>query len=417
MTECPDGALASAFAAAMDRLGPFEAKPALAVAVSGGGDSMALAVLARDWAVSRFGCVVGLIVDHGLRSESAAEAEVTLERLGAQGIPARILRLGGLRAGPALAERARIARYDALGKGCAEAGILHLLLGHHAGDQVETLAMRVLRGSGTHGLAGMAALRETVSVRLLRPLLGTEPGALRDLLSAAGIAWVEDPSNRDLRALRPRLRHRFASTAGTGIGGAMAEAGRRRSADEAATAAELAVRAIIRPEGFALLSPGRVGVGGLRALIQTISGSAYAPAEATVAELAARPRPATLAGVRLLPAGRLGEGMLVVREESAVGGPVPAEPHGVWDGRFRLIARGVVPQGATIGKLGADAARFRRQSALPAAVLRTLPAIRLGEKLVSVPLLGYGCGEDDTWMTLVFSPGRAAAGPCFRPAA
>ena len=101
-------------------------------------------------------------------------------------------------------------RYEVLAHACAEAGILHLLLGHHAADQVETLAMRVLRGSQTHGLAGMPALRETAGVRLLRPLLGVEPAALRQFLSARGVGWVEDPSNQDLRALRPRLRHALA---------------------------------------------------------------------------------------------------------------------------------------------------------------------------------------------------------------
>src|SRR6202034_809792 len=106
------------------------------------------------------------------------------------------------------AERARIMRYEFLAHACREAGILHLLIGHHAADQVETLAMRVLRRSQTHGLAGMPALRETAGLRLLRPLLGIDPARLRHFLLARGIDWVEDPSNRDMRALRPRVRQR-----------------------------------------------------------------------------------------------------------------------------------------------------------------------------------------------------------------
>jgi tRNA(Ile)-lysidine synthase len=203
--------LTIAFAAAMDRLGPFEPGPALAAAVSGGADSMALALLANEWVRKRGGSTLALVVDHGLRPASADEARITVERLTRLGMPARLLRLADLKQGPALAERARIMRYEVLSDACRKAGILHLLLGHHAADQVETLAMRVLRGSQTHGLAGMAALRETTSLRLLRPLLGIEPALLRSFLTARGTDWIEDPSNHDMRAMRPRLRHHLAA--------------------------------------------------------------------------------------------------------------------------------------------------------------------------------------------------------------
>ncbi|HXT77991.1 MAG TPA: tRNA lysidine(34) synthetase TilS, partial [Acetobacteraceae bacterium] len=202
----------------MARLGPFEPEPCLAAGVSGGADSMALAVLADGWVRRRGGSLLAVIVDHGLRAESAAEAAVTRDRLSGLGIAAQIRRLDGLTRGPALAERARMARLEMLASVCRDAGILHLLLGHHAGDQAETVMMRVLRGSGPHGLAGMAALREAGQVRLLRPLLETSPGALRAFLSAAGVDWVEDPSNTDMTALRPRLRALRADLAGEADG-------------------------------------------------------------------------------------------------------------------------------------------------------------------------------------------------------
>src|SRR5271165_3574549 len=118
----------------MDRLGPFEPNPALAVAVSGGADSMELAVLARDWVGRLGGSLRALVVDHGLRAASPNEAQVTVERLGRLGIAGRILCLSELTPGSALAERSRIMRYQVLADACAEAGILHLLLGHHAAD-------------------------------------------------------------------------------------------------------------------------------------------------------------------------------------------------------------------------------------------------------------------------------------------
>jgi tRNA(Ile)-lysidine synthase len=411
--------LSDLFAAAMDRLGPFEANPSLAVAVSGGADSMALAILAFDWVRRRGGSARALVVDHGLRPGSGDEARITVERLERIGVAGRILRLSDLRHGSALAERARIMRYKVLTDACAEAGILHLLLGHHAADQVETLAMRVLRSSQTHGLAGMSALRETAGVRLIRPLLRIGPTMLRQLLTERDVGWVEDPSNQDLRALRPRLRDALSSApqAATDLSDALRSVGNLRRREEEAIAAELVRRATIRPEGFALLSPGRIGPAALRSLVQTIAGACYPPGHAQITELAARPRAATVAGVRIFSAGRLGDGMLVVREEAAIGAPVPASHGLIWDRRFRVVARRGVPTGASIGKLGADATRFRGCSDLPSAILRTLPAIRIGEVLASVPHLGYDGPANDLPMTLLFAPEKPAAGPGFVAAA
>jgi tRNA(Ile)-lysidine synthase len=410
--------LDAAFAGALDRLGPFEPAPKLAVAVSGGADSMALAVLARDWVLRWGGSVQGLVVDHGLRATSGDEARITVERLAGLNVPGRILRLSDLNPGSALAERARIMRYEILMEACREAGIIHLLLGHHAADQVETLAMRVLRSSQTHGLAAMPALRETAGVRLLRPLLRIEPAMLRRFLTLRRVGWVEDPSNQDLRALRPRLRHAFASgpNGGTDLLDALSSAGKLRRREEEAIATELAHQATIRPEGFALLTPGRISAEALRWLIRTIAGSAYPPRPTQITALAARIVPATVAGVRILPAGRFGAGLLMVREEAAISEPIPAGHGAIWDGRFRLIARHVAPAGTSIGKLGADAARFRGCSDLPSVVLRTLPAIRVGEVLASVPHLGYDYQEDNLRMTVLLAPGSPVAGAAFVPA-
>jgi tRNA(Ile)-lysidine synthase len=379
---------------------------------------MALAVLARDWAERRNGTTLALVVDHGLRPTSAGEARVAIERLACLGIPARLLPLSNLKAGPALAERARIMRYEILTRACREAGILHLLLGHHAADQIETVAMRVLRGSQTGGLAGMSAVLETDDLRLLRPLLGIEPAPLRSCLTANDIGWIDDPSNYDLRAMRPRLRRRFATGRSEGdaaLGQAVFVVAKLRMGEEAQAAAELARRATIRPEGFALLSPGRISPAALSSLIQTIGGSPYPPNPGQINALATQPGPASLAGVRIVKAGRFGEGLLIVREEAAVMGPVAAYADTSWDNRFRLVGDQRFPAGATIGKLGDDAARFRRVTNLPSVVLRTLPAVRLGNLLASVPHLGYARSGDDGRMIVLFAPPRPASGARFVP--
>ena len=408
----PDGA--ALFAGLMAGLGPFEPSPRLAVAVSGGADSLALALLANDWARARGGSVLGLVVDHGLRAASAEEAALAVARLGARGIAARLLTLADLPHGTGLAERARAARYRALEAACADAGILHLLLGHHAADQAETVIMRELAGSGPDGLAGMAALVETPSLRLLRPLLHVPPVWLRDCLRAAGQDWTEDPSNADPAAQRARLRALRRDRDGTGpatgalIDGAAAHAA-ARAAQEARIADVLAARARIYAEGFAVLSPGALPAAALAALLRTIAGAGFPPPPAGVAELAAAPRPATLGGVRLLAAGRLGPGWLVVREAAAMAPSVAARPNAVWDGRFRVRPGAGLPTDAWLGAVGADAPAMRAYSVLPAAVLAALPALRRAGVLVAVPHLCYPSASACDPQPLVFAPARAAA--------
>ena len=399
---------------------PFGPAPRVAAGVSGGADSMALAILADAWVRGRGGSLLALVVDHSLRPGSAAEAAVTITRLATLGIPARLLSLTGLQRGPALAERARDARYAVLRAACVEAGIPHLLLAHHAGDQAETVLMRRGSHSGPAGLAAMPIVVEQSELRLLRPLLGVPRARLRATLRARGIAWVEDPSNADLQALRPRLRASLGDPDGTGPGIAALcqsarEAGVARARREARTASVLAERVAIHPEGFALLSSRAcLPASALAALIQSVSGSPFPPPSRSVTALAAAPRPATLGGVRLVSAHRVCAGLLLVREERAIGPPVPASRGIVWDGRFRL-ATGKAPDGTTIAALGPDATRFRRISNLPSAVLRTLPALRRGNSLVAVPHLHYCSSHDCEGLRMVFTARRPAAGAPFLP--
>jgi tRNA(Ile)-lysidine synthase len=197
---------ADGFARLMAPFAPFESSPELAVAVSGGRDSLALALLAHDWARARGGKAVALIVDHGLRPESADEATTTLRRLAGLGIAGAVLEWSGPKPRSGVQEAARAARYRLLRADCLRRGILHLLVAHHADDQAETLAMRASRQSGADGLAGMAALVEFPELRLLRPLLPVTRAELTATLIARGVKWIDDPSNADPRFERARLR-------------------------------------------------------------------------------------------------------------------------------------------------------------------------------------------------------------------
>lgn len=204
--KAPPGLTLAEFALLMAPLGPFETAPVLAVAVSGGRDSLSLALLTQQWALSQGGRIVALIVDHGLRAEAAAEAVETRARLAQFGINSDILCWAGPKPNSGLQDAARAARYRLLFDACRRHGILHLLVAHHAGDQAETVAMRAGRASGPDGLAGMAGLVEHRDARLLRPLLCIPRARLTATLVARRVTWIEDPSNADPRFERVRLR-------------------------------------------------------------------------------------------------------------------------------------------------------------------------------------------------------------------
>ncbi|MCA3418199.1 MAG: tRNA lysidine(34) synthetase TilS [Roseomonas sp.] len=393
----------------MAPLGPFGAAPSLAVAVSGGPHSLAAALLARDWIAARGGRVLALVADHGLRPESGAEADHVMALLAKAGIAAECLRLG-LPTGARLQERARAARLAALTEAAARHGCPWLLLGHHRGDQAETLAFRALRGSGTAGLAAMAALRVAPDCLILRPLLGFVPARLEAVVAAAGLAPVRDPSNDNPRFARIRLRQALGDPGGEGEGvGALAEAAeafaRRRARQEAAILARLASAAEIHPEAYAWLDPkalgsDALGVAALARLIGLIGGAAWpVPLEAAVALLARGG--GSLAGAWVRPGA--GGRWLVVRDPGLIAPALPLAPPFLWDGRFSVS--GPARQGWHCAALGAAAAAFRHQTKAPLAALRALPALWDEKgKLAVLPGLFYAIGVEASAWRLVFAP-------------
>lgn len=190
---------------------PFAKETKLAVAVSGGPDSTALLWLAAKWRKARKSGpeLIALTVDHGLRRESAAEAKavkVLAERLG---VSHRILRWNGDKPKTGLQEAARTARYRLLAAAAKKARASVLITAHTRDDQAETVLLRLLRGSGPAGLQAMAACAPCPGapwLPLARPLLGVPKARLVATLNKAGIAFADDPSNRDPRHTRPRLR-------------------------------------------------------------------------------------------------------------------------------------------------------------------------------------------------------------------
>lgn len=175
----------------------------IGLAVSGGPDSLALLLLAD--AVFR-GQIMVATVDHHLRAESTAEAQFVAALCGELGVAHTILRLP-VRPRGNISARARELRYAQLSEWGTGLGLDWLMTGHHADDQLETMIMRLNRGSGVGGLASIRA----VNSRAIRPLLGWRRAELAALVAAAGLTPVDDPSNVDDRYDRARLRKALAT--------------------------------------------------------------------------------------------------------------------------------------------------------------------------------------------------------------
>lgn len=310
------------FARLMRGLGPFEKTPELAVAVSGGSDSLALTLLAARWAASEGGRVTAITVDHGLRVEAAGEARQVKQWLIGRSIRHVTLRWRGSKPESGLPAAARDARYALLAGYCRRHGLLHLLLAHQAEDLAETFLIRLGHGSGLVGLAAMSSIAEFEGVRLLRPLLGVTRETLRATLRSEGQDWIEDPTNRDMSFERARLRANLPQLQSLGIRGAQAAAtamalGQARARIEDQVAARLA-HVTLEPTGRASVSrqhlletPRPLALQALGWLLQTVGAQDYPPRGEALERLLdwlkdGPGRGRTLAGCRIqASAGRL----------------------------------------------------------------------------------------------------------------
>jgi tRNA(Ile)-lysidine synthase len=176
----------------------------LALAVSGGPDSMALLTLA---AAALPGVVVAATVDHGLRDDSADEAAIVARHCAALGVPHTILTPDVRIEGASLQARARESRYAVLARWAGEMKAVALATAHHADDQAETFLMRAARGSGLTGLAGIRPCVTISDITVVRPLLGWRRAELRAIVRRAGAPFVDDPANADPRHDRTRFRN------------------------------------------------------------------------------------------------------------------------------------------------------------------------------------------------------------------
>jgi tRNA(Ile)-lysidine synthase len=182
--------------------------PAIVLAVSGGPDSVALMWLLARWRkrFARGPALIAVTVDHDLRAEAAREAREVKRLAQMLELPHRTLRWKGAKPATGVPAAARAERYRLLAQAAHSVGARHIFTAHTRDDQAETVLMRLLRGSGIAGLSAMARESERDGVVLARPLLDLPKARLIATLNKAGIAYADDPTNRDPAFTRPRLR-------------------------------------------------------------------------------------------------------------------------------------------------------------------------------------------------------------------
>lgn len=389
-----------------DRIaGHFRPSPPdpLGVAVSGGGDSLALLVLLDEWRHAGGPSLAAATVDHGLRPEAAGEARMVARFCATRDIPHETLHWRDRDTRGNLPDRARRARYGLLAGWARDSGIACVALGHTLDDQAETFLMRLAREAGVDGLSAMARNWTQNGVAFARPMLDISRCELRAVLRARGLTWAEDPTNADMAHERIRARRALAALAPLGIEARTlaAVSGHMAAARDALEAQMIgAARRIARIElGDVVID--RAGLAGLdpeiarrllRAALMWISGAAYPPRGPALLDALDRVRAGedrTLHGCRIVARPDI---LRITREAQAVMGHfVP--PGALWDGRWRLT--GPEPAGAQVGSLGEAGLGLcpdRRNGPLPAASLRASPAVWRGETLVAAPLAGLGNG-------------------------
>ncbi len=382
----------------MDSVSPAR----VGIAVSGGGDSVALLHLAHCAAPGR---VAAVTVDHGLRAASADEARQMAEYCADLGVPHRVLCWSGPADSGNLMAQARQARFALIASWAQEQGLGCVALGHTLDDQAESFLMNLGRAAGLDGLSGMRADWQAAGVRWCRPLLAIARADLRAYLRGQGISWIDDPTNEDDRFARVRARRAVAALRPVAdlqaIGRSIAHLAALRADLTRALGAWVAAHVT---EQAGALTFDRVAWAALLpdlrrrlipAILRWMTGAEHPPREAQLARLIdalLAGQGGTLGGVRF----RLkGNHISVMREPRAVVG-LSAPCHaggGRWDGRWRLT--GPAAKGEEIRALGAQGLALCpdwRTMGNPREALIVSPAIWDGGRLVAAPLAGKSGG-------------------------
>lgn len=364
--------------------------PALGIAVSGGGDSVALMHIVAEWAHGRR--IMVATVDHGLRPESADEARQVAQAAHALGLSHTTLLWEGRTDGGNLMAKARDARLRLLAGWAQHNDLPAVALGHTADDQAETLLMRLSRGSGIDGLASMAERREAQGICWLRPMLGVARQDLRDWLRTRDIPWIDDSSNENTDFERVRIRQAIHAM-GLDIHALASAAGHIRQARDALSHYALdAARDAVARDGSLCLSrnafqeaPPEIRRRLIVAACRWITGTDYPPRRNTVLHALAAiqsGRRVTLDGALIEPRGD----RIRLFRETAAALRAPDVQNGIWDNRWKISGLRPGQHVAALG-LGHVAQVEWRLSGLAWDEAAASPAVWEGTRLVAAPVV------------------------------
>lgn len=369
--------------------------PRLGVAVSGGGDSVALLAVLVAFAREHDIDLRAITIDHGVRAGAQAEIDLVAELCEARQVPHHVSRWTGWQGDGNFQAEAREARYTLMAEWAKGQDITHIALGHTADDQAETLLMRLARGAGVDGLSGMASRRVDRGITWIRPFLETERAALRSFLRAEDLRWCEDPSNenRDYQRIRARDALKTLDSLGITVSGLVQVSQNMAKAREALRwQAFIAARDIVTcrdgvialdRRGFHAL-PEEIERRLMAHSVQWVSGSAYGPRGPAVARTLQSARggaSATLDGCQVMPK----EGVLwVFREFNAVR-DMRCDVGEVWDNRWRVTGP---KQGAAVRALGPDGldrVADWRATGVPREALLSTPSVWDAGEMIAAP--------------------------------
>jgi tRNA(Ile)-lysidine synthase len=402
-------------------VGP-EQRSRLAIAVSGGSDSMALALLARNWAADKAIELVTLTVDHGLRPAAQQEAETVSQWMQALNLPHKTLVWRGPHPTTGIQSAAREARYQLMTAYCQSQDIPALLVGHQLEDQLETLLMRLSKGSGLEGLTAMKEDSRQFDLRLLRPLLGVERQTLRDYLRRQDQTWIEDPSNENQQFTRTQVGailsdlQALPGSSLTAISLSAERMARASTALEEIAARRFEKNCQLSPYGFIRFPmqavqdcPAEVGLRVLAKIVSTVRGEHLPFKLRSLEKIYSRlfqqekTTSGTISGVQI---SRSANEWLVCREPGRTGLPevvLAGNSEAIWDRRFHVLDTARKQDRnplLTIRRIGPDGWRYlqggkpaKEQIKLPAKVRINLPAVWLGDRLIAAPLFSGIPGE------------------------
>jgi tRNA(Ile)-lysidine synthase len=384
---------------------------AIGVAVSGGGDSTALLHLAARWSGAHGFRVHAITIDHGLRPEAAFEAANVSRHCAALGLSHDIRLWQGWAGAGNLQDAARQARRNLIVQWATDRNLDLVMLGHTADDQAETVLMRMARGSGVDGLAGMREYRLD-KIGWYRPLLEMRRADLRDWLLGEGIGWTDDPSNDNLRFDRVKARQMLVhlSELGLTVDRLTDLAGHMRGESEIVRGvlSDFAASVVREDKGDLLIErkPFRAALPHLRVrllarALQWVATAPYPPRFTALSRVATQmfySFSGTLHGCQITQQGDIpNQFYRITREHSAVRDLVAATTE-TWDQRWTI--QGPAEPGMELrplGEVGIQVCPDWRATGLPRTSLLSSPAVWQGDTLIAAPLAGF----NDAWQARI----------------